>query len=76
MFVTDGFFDGIVLSVSVRSFCMSWRWLVETLRREISPDRLRLKTRVSLVSVSDAEDSAFPCLVRCHTDDGANEAQE
>lgn len=59
-----------------RSVCMSWGWLVEMLRRQLSPDRLRLNTRVSFVSVSDAENSAFPCLVRCYTDDDSNKAQE
>ncbi|OEH77666.1 hypothetical protein cyc_00902 [Cyclospora cayetanensis] len=59
------------------SICMSWRWLVEMLREELSPDRLRLNTRVSFVSVSfEEKDSAFPCLVRCHTDDNGKEAQE
>ncbi|CDJ36159.1 uncharacterized protein EMH_0038020 [Eimeria mitis] len=68
-------FAAIPPSVSSDLICMSWRWLVDMLRGQLSPDRLRLNTRVSCVSVSE-EDSAFPCLVRCHSDENSNEAQE
>ncbi|CDI83765.1 hypothetical protein, conserved [Eimeria praecox] len=68
-------FAAIPPSVSSDLICMSWRWLVDMLRGQLSPDRLRLNTRVSSVSVSQ-EDTAFPCLVRCHSDDNSNEAQE
>ncbi|CDJ48394.1 Amine oxidase family protein, related [Eimeria brunetti] len=68
-------FAAIPPSVSSDLICMSWRWLVDLLRGQLSPDRLRLNTRVSSVSVSE-EDSAFPCLVRCHSDDDSSEAQE
>ncbi|KAL8434153.1 hypothetical protein ACSSS7_003335 [Eimeria intestinalis] len=63
-------------TVYFRRICMSWRWLLDMLQGELPAYRLRLGTRVSMVSVCDSQDPAFPCLVRCHSEKNSGETQE